>query len=160
LVDEEVARLPARYRSVVVLFHFEGLSHDQTAARLRCPLGTVQSRLHRARAMLRSRLSRRGIASAVALGGALGSVSSAAVGIPRAVAGATIQAAAKLASGTGTREVSSAFVAHLVHATLRRMLIRVVLLSGAFAVFLGVATQTLVATAQEPDAKSAPGTNA
>lgn len=159
LVDEEVARLPARYRSVVVLFHFEGLSHDQTAARLRCPLGTVQSRLHRARAMLRSRLSRRGIASAVALGAALGSIPPADAVVPRAVAADTIKAATRLASGAGTREVSSAFVAHLVHATLGRMFMRVVLLSGAFAVFLGAATQTIVAMAQASDSKPASSTN-
>ena len=48
-IDAEIARLPARYRSAVVLCHLEGLSQKQAAQRLRCPIGTVESRLHRAR---------------------------------------------------------------------------------------------------------------
>ena len=42
-IDAEIARLPARYRSAVVLCHLEGLSQEQAARRLRCPVGTVQS---------------------------------------------------------------------------------------------------------------------
>ena len=60
-IDAEIARLPARYRSAVVLCHLEGLPQEQAARRLRCPLGTVQSRLHRARERLRSGLVRRGL---------------------------------------------------------------------------------------------------
>ena len=65
VIDAEIARLPARYRSAVVLCHLEGLSHNQAARRLRCPVGTVESRLHRAKERLRSRLARRGLAPAV-----------------------------------------------------------------------------------------------
>jgi RNA polymerase sigma factor (sigma-70 family) len=61
-IDEEIARLPARYRSAVVLCYLEGLTPEQAARRLRCPVGTVQSRLHRARERLRPALSRRGLA--------------------------------------------------------------------------------------------------
>ena len=46
-IDEEVIRLPHRFRSAVVLCDIEGLTHEQAARRLRCPLGTVRSRLHR-----------------------------------------------------------------------------------------------------------------
>ena len=63
-IDAEIARLPARYRSAVVLCHLEGLPQEQAARRLRCPIGTVQSRLHRARERLRTGLARRGLAPA------------------------------------------------------------------------------------------------
>jgi len=62
VIDEEVARLPASYRDAVVLCDLEGRSYAEAARRLRCPLGTLQSRLARGRARLRSRLVKRGVA--------------------------------------------------------------------------------------------------
>jgi len=63
----EVDRLPDRYRSAVVLCVLEGLSCEQAAGRLGCPIGTVASRLARGRQRLRDALHRRGLApSAVA----------------------------------------------------------------------------------------------
>ena len=59
---EEIDRLPARDRGAVVLCHLEGLSHEAAAAQLACPVRTLQSRLLRARAKLRDRLARRGVA--------------------------------------------------------------------------------------------------
>ncbi len=61
-IDAEIARLPERHRAAVVLCHLEGLDHREAARRLRCPLGTLESRLHRARGRLRARLARRGLA--------------------------------------------------------------------------------------------------
>ena len=43
-----VDALPAEQREVVRLQHFEGLAHDEIAARLSVPVGTVKSRSHRA----------------------------------------------------------------------------------------------------------------
>jgi RNA polymerase sigma-70 factor, ECF subfamily len=57
--------LPAISRSVVVLADMEGLSYEEIAQVLCCPLGTVRSRLHRAREFLRHALA----ADAVALAG-------------------------------------------------------------------------------------------
>ena len=62
LIDEEIRRLPERYRVPLVLCHVEGLRHDEVARRLGCPVGTVESRLSRAREQLRTRLTRRGLA--------------------------------------------------------------------------------------------------
>ena len=67
LLDEELARLPEKYRSPVVLCHLSGMTHEQAAERLKCPVGTVRSRLSRARERLRVRLVRRGMATAPAL---------------------------------------------------------------------------------------------
>jgi RNA polymerase sigma factor (sigma-70 family) len=62
VIDEEIRRLPERYRVPLVLCHLEGLRHDEVAKRLGCPVGTVESRLSRAREQLRTRLERRGLA--------------------------------------------------------------------------------------------------
>jgi RNA polymerase sigma factor (sigma-70 family) len=62
IVQEEVRRLPERYRSVVLLCYWEGLTHEQAALRLGLPIGTVRSRMARARDLLRKRLVRRGLA--------------------------------------------------------------------------------------------------
>lgn len=65
VIHEEVDRLPAGCRSAVVLCYFQGLSPEQAARVLECPVGTVQSRLARGRERLRSRLTRRGLGAAV-----------------------------------------------------------------------------------------------
>ncbi|MFO0907982.1 MAG: sigma-70 family RNA polymerase sigma factor [Isosphaeraceae bacterium] len=61
-VWDEVDQLPESLRSVVVACYLEGLTHDQAALRLGWPVGTVRSRLARARDRLRGRLARRGLA--------------------------------------------------------------------------------------------------
>jgi RNA polymerase sigma factor (sigma-70 family) len=50
---DEVARLPDRYREVVALRYFAGLSEGETAEALSCPRGTAKSRLSRAFDLLR-----------------------------------------------------------------------------------------------------------
>ena len=60
LTDEDVlgalGRIPERFQEVIVLCDVEELSYKEIAAALQIPLGTVMSRLHRGRAMLRSEL--------------------------------------------------------------------------------------------------------
>jgi RNA polymerase sigma factor (sigma-70 family) len=67
IVDEEIARLPARHRAAVVLCMLEGRTHQEAANLLKWPLGTVKSRLQWARDRLRIRLARRGLAPAAAM---------------------------------------------------------------------------------------------
>lgn len=51
-----IASLPDRYREVVVLCDLEGHSYEEAASILECSLGTVRSRLHRARELLARKL--------------------------------------------------------------------------------------------------------
>ena len=53
---EFVAALPARYREVVVLCDLEGHTYEAAAGVLECAVGTVRSRLHRARELLARKL--------------------------------------------------------------------------------------------------------
>ena len=59
VLHEEVSRLPPKYRAPIVLCYFEGRTHDQAAASLGWPVGTVRGYLSRARDLLRIRLIRR-----------------------------------------------------------------------------------------------------
>ena len=47
IVQEEVRRLPEKYRAAVVLCYWEGLTQEQAAVQLGIPLGTVRSRVAR-----------------------------------------------------------------------------------------------------------------
>jgi RNA polymerase sigma factor (sigma-70 family) len=66
ILNEEVARLSAKFREPVLLCFFEGCSHAEAAERLGWAVGTVASRLARAKDRLRHRLTRRGVAPALA----------------------------------------------------------------------------------------------
>ncbi len=67
VLDAEIARLPEKYRVPFVLCYLEGQTYDTIGRRLGCPLGTVSTRLTRARALLRERLTRRGVVLSVAV---------------------------------------------------------------------------------------------
>src|SRR5262249_39477243 len=62
VLDEEIARLPEKYRAPLVLCYLQGHTNAEAAEQLRCPKGTILSRLARGRQRLRSRLARRGLA--------------------------------------------------------------------------------------------------
>jgi RNA polymerase sigma-70 factor (ECF subfamily) len=56
LVREAVLALPARYREVIVLCDFLELGRAEAALALDCPVGTVDSRLHRGHTLLLKKL--------------------------------------------------------------------------------------------------------
>jgi len=55
-VREAIEGLPAEYRAVLVMKEIDGHRYETIAHMLNCPIGTVRSRLHRARLELRERL--------------------------------------------------------------------------------------------------------
>lgn len=59
LLRQAIAALPVRYREVVVLCDLEGRSYEDAAGIAECAVGTVRSRLHRARALLAKKLAGR-----------------------------------------------------------------------------------------------------
>jgi RNA polymerase sigma factor (sigma-70 family) len=67
VLDEEVQRLPAKYRAAFTLCVLEGRSREEAAAALGSEPGTVAVQLCRARKLLQRQLARRGVALAAAL---------------------------------------------------------------------------------------------
>jgi RNA polymerase sigma-70 factor (ECF subfamily) len=61
ILDEELSRLPAKYRTPIVLCYFEGKTHEEIAKQLGCSRETISTRMARGRERLRKRLVRRGV---------------------------------------------------------------------------------------------------
>ena len=141
IVQEEVRRLPEKYRAVVVLCYWQNLTHDQAAKQLGCPIGTVRSRIARARKLLHRRLSRRGLGQedAVLAGfeGAIAPASPTAVRLapvsPELVH-STVRAASQVSAGGATAQVVSSLAASLVKRTLWSMtMIKIKIATAALA---------------------------
>ena len=158
VIHEEVERLPQRYRAAVVLCLLEGLTPEQAARHLRCPVGTVHSRLARGRERLRSRLARRGVAvPAGMLATALGPASTQGA-VPAALLQSTVSAAARVvAGGTITAGAVSAPVA-LAEGVLSMMALAK-MKSGAFAAsvaLLGISAAGIVWAREGVEGRRAP----
>jgi RNA polymerase sigma factor (sigma-70 family) len=154
-LHEEVRRLPEKYRTVVLLCYFEGLTYEGAAARLGCPIGTIKGRLARARDLLRKRLLRRGVVvSAAAMDWHL-ALPDLRVAVPEPLKYATLKAALLIirtsgGSIVGTSSVSLS-VANLTDGVLQAMNpINLKAVSLVFLVAGAVTTSLVVAAAQGP----------
>jgi RNA polymerase sigma factor (sigma-70 family) len=123
LLDQELGRLPDKYRMAIVLCDLEGKSYREAARQLSCPEGTLAARLVRGRAMLAKRLARHGLA---VTSGALSMLLSqgASADVPASVVSSTIKAANLLMAGqTAAAGAISAKVAGLTEGVLKTMLL-------------------------------------
>ena len=147
--------MPLAYRLPVVLCMLEGRTRSEAAAQLRWTEGMVRGRLSRARALLQSRLSRRGLAPAVVLASLVG-----ARAVECAVPRLWIENAAR--HGAGRR--AAAGLASLDFAALAQGVIRTMMLKNLAAATLGhllvagltVCATSLLAGEDKPAAGAAP----
>ena len=123
LLDQELGRLPEKYRLPVVLCELEGRPRKEVALQLRVPEGTLSSRLAAARKMLARRLSRRGLA--LSAGGVAAALThgDARAAVPTPLAAATVRAALGFAGGRAAAGVISPGAASLTEGVLKVMLI-------------------------------------
>jgi RNA polymerase sigma factor (sigma-70 family) len=152
ILDAELLRLSPKLRDILVLCLLEGLTAEEAARQLACPLGTVKSRLARGREALRGRLATRGLAPAVALAVAAGTSKSAlASPVSEALGAMTVRLA-----GLAVEQVPSA-VAALTRGVALNMLPKSSVLTAAVCGGIVLAGVGVGATAwQNPPMPGAP----
>src|SRR5437667_3265564 len=99
ILDQELSRLPDKYRVLIVLCDLEGKTRKEAARQLGCPEGTVAGRLSRARRMLAKQLTRHGLKISGGALAAMLSQSMASAWVPTGLSISTIKAASLLALG-------------------------------------------------------------
>ena len=85
VLDEEVGRLPEKYRLPIILCYLQGRTYAEASQELKCPRGTVAIRLQRGRDLLRGRLTRRGLALTAAATAVLAAEKTVSAALPSAL---------------------------------------------------------------------------
>jgi|GEM_PF-1875446 len=137
-LDEELSRLPERFRALIVLCDLEGRTRKEVARQLGCPEGTVASGLARARELLAKRLTRRGLAVSGGLVAATLSHSMALADVPATVVTSAINVATLVAAGKEAGMISGPVVA-LTKGVLKTMFLKKIVAPAMAVLALGVA---------------------
>ena len=143
-LDDELQRLPERYRAVLVLCYLEGKSQREAAEELDCTDLAVKARLARGRRRLRMRLMRRGVALSLAVASFAGASAAAQQAVSAALVKtvASSCAASALANGgamtcsktaltLAQQGVRTMMIAYLAKPTLALLTIAAITLAGA-----------------------------
>jgi RNA polymerase sigma factor (sigma-70 family) len=124
LLDQELSRLPDKYRVPVVLCDLEGKTGKEAARQLTWPEGTVASRLSRGRGMLAKRLTRHSVTLSSETLAVVLSQNAASACVPTSLAATTVKAASLLAAGQAVMAgLISPHVTALMEGVLKAMLI-------------------------------------
>jgi RNA polymerase sigma factor (sigma-70 family) len=157
ILDEEIRRLPEKYRLPVVLCYLEGRTNDEAARILNCPRGTIATRLARARQRLRGRLARRGLALSAGALAALLSENPLSAALSPALLRGTTRVALLVAGGTTAAAAVPASITTLTEGVLHAMSLTKLMTALAVVVALtlagGVGVCAYYLRAQEPPGK-------
>ena len=138
VLDEEMNRLPEKYRAPLVLCYLEGCTNEEAARQLGHPTGSMSGLLSRGRELLRKRLTRRGVLVSAGLLALLLSPGQASAALPQALVESTVRSAliysaAKAALPAGVTRRAAELANQMLHAMLASWLKRVALVVVTFA---------------------------
>jgi RNA polymerase sigma factor (sigma-70 family) len=159
-LDEELSRLPDKYRVLLVLCDLEGKTRKDAARQLGVPEGTIASRLATARGMLAKRLAQRGLIVPSGMLAAMLAQEAASASLPSIVISATIKAATSIAAGHAAAGAISPSVASLMTGVTKAMCmtkIKNVMVLLAIGLAVGATGLWLVASSTaQPETKASP----
>jgi RNA polymerase sigma factor (sigma-70 family) len=146
VLDDELSRLPEKYRVPVVLCYLEGRTQEEAARTLGWTKGTVSGRLARAKELLRQRLARRGLAPSAGLVAVALTAETAQAAVPASLLLPTVRvASAAILGGADTGLVTSQ-MAVLVKEAMKLIMLGRLARATAQVFVLGLGTAALATT--------------